>query len=93
MSDIERNKQRRLRFLRAVYDLADGTPSHGVQGEDVAERLGLDIGGEEFHAQAYYHEKAGNTTALETNWGLIAITAQGIAEVESHATPESQLAF
>ena len=90
MSDIERNKQRRLRFLRVVYDLADGTPSHGVRGVDVAERLDLDVGGEEFHAMAYYHEKADNTRALETNWGSIAITAQGIAEIESHATPASQ---
>ena len=90
MTDIERNKGKRLQFLRAVYDLAEGTPSHGVKGGDVAERLGLDIGGEEFHALAYHHEQAGNTRALETNWARMVITVKGIAEVERHATPESR---
>ena len=89
LADIERIRSRRLKFLRAVYDLADGTPSHGVSGTDIARRLGLDVGGEEFHGLAYYHQKAGNTEALETNWGLITITVKGIAEVESQAMPTS----
>ena len=66
MSDIERNKQMSLRFLQAVYDLANGTSSLSVRGLDVAERLGLDLKSQEFADPARYHEVAWNTKAIET---------------------------
>jgi hypothetical protein len=37
LTDIAQNKQNKLRFLRAVYDLAGGTPSGEVRGEDKEE--------------------------------------------------------
>ena len=83
MSDIDQNEQRRFQFLRAVYDLANGTSSLSVRGLDVAERLGLDLKSQEFHDLARHHEVAGNTRAIETNWGTFRITNKGIAEVES----------
>jgi hypothetical protein len=89
LSDIERNKQRRLRFLRAVYDLAEGVPSHSVRGVDVAEQLSLSVDNEEFQGLAYYNQKAGYTEALETNWGLLVLTIRGIAEVERNAAAAS----
>lgn len=91
MNEFEQRKNRRLRFLRAVYDLAEGTPSREVRGEDVAQRLDIDLNGQDFHELAYYHEKAQNTKALEHMWGLITITVEGIREVESTMTPESRL--
>src|SRR5215218_4482850 len=87
LSDTERNEQRRLRFLQVVYDLANGTPSNRVQGPDVAEPLGLDVNSDEFHDLAYHHEKAGNIQAIETNWGRLALTVKGKAEVDRHAPP------
>lgn len=90
MTEIEQRKSRRLQFLRVVYDLAEGTLGNPVQGQDVAERLGRDLHGDEFHGLAYFHEKDGNTQALETNWGMFVITAKGIAEIESQAAPVSR---
>jgi hypothetical protein len=90
LSDTERNEQGRLRFLRVVYDLANETQSRRVQGPDVAERLGLDLNGEEFHDLARYHVMAGNIEAIDTNWGRFALTDKGKAEVERHAPPQSQ---
>ena len=87
MSDIDQNEQRRFQFLQAMYDLAygtpNGTPSNRVLGPDVAERLGLDINGEQFYALARYHVTAGNIESFESNWGRLALTNKGIAEVES----------
>jgi hypothetical protein len=88
LSDVDQNK--RMSFLRAVYDLANGTPSNRVQGADVAEQLGLDLKGEEFHDLARHHEMARNTRAIESNWGRFALTDKGKAEVERHAPPQSQ---
>jgi hypothetical protein len=58
-------------------------------GPDVAERLGLDVKGEEFHDLARHHEIAGNIEAIETNWGRLALTDKGIAEAERHDPPQS----
>jgi hypothetical protein len=90
LSNIERVSDIRYRFLRTVYDLAEGIPSHPIQGEDVAKRLGLDLLGQEFHGLAYFHQKAKNIEALETNWGRFIITVKGISEVENRAMPESR---
>jgi hypothetical protein len=90
VSDVEQRQSRRLEFLRAVYDLADGTTGNSVRGEDVTERLGIDLHGDEFHGLAYFHEQEGNTQALESNWGIILITAKGITEAERAMTPESR---
>jgi len=87
LTDIERNKSRRLQFLRAVYNLADGTSGHGVGGADVAARVGLDFEGDEFRGLAYFHQKEGNTQNLETNVGRLIITPVGIEEVERSMTP------
>jgi hypothetical protein len=83
LSDIDQNKQRSLPFLRAMYDLANDTTSNRVQGPDVANRLGLEVDSEEFHDLARHHLEAGNIQAIETNWSRLAITNEGIAEVES----------
>ncbi len=90
MSDVEKWRSRRLEFLRAVYDLADGTTGNWVRGEVVAERLGIDLLDDEFHGLAYFHEQKGNTQALESNWGSFHITAKGIAESERAITPEAR---
>jgi hypothetical protein len=57
VSDVEQRRSKRLEFVRAVYDLADGTTGNSVRGEDVAERLGIDLHGDEFHGLAYFHEQ------------------------------------
>jgi hypothetical protein len=87
LSDTERNEQWRLQFLRTVYDPANDTQSRRVRGVDIAERLGLNLNGEEFHDLARYQVIAGNIEAIETNWGRLALTARGKAEVERHAPP------
>ncbi len=90
MSEIEQAKSRRYRFLKAVHDLAEGAPATEVRGEDVAERLGIDVEGQDFHKLAHYHVKAGNIEDLESNWGLLTLTVQGISEVERAMMPESR---
>jgi predicted HTH transcriptional regulator len=43
VSDADETREKRRHFLRAVYDLANGTSSKPVRGKDVAQQLGMDI--------------------------------------------------
>lgn len=92
MSEADETREKRRRFLRAVYDLANGTPSEPVHGEDVAQRLGLEIENDwdEFHGLAQYHWQAGNLELVETMYGTLHITVAGIREVEENTPLESR---
>jgi hypothetical protein len=86
VSEADETREKRRHFLRAVYDLANGTPSNPVRGSDVAQRLGMDIRDDwdEFHDLAQYHRQAGNIEVLETMYGTLRITMAGIREVEKN---------
>src|SRR5215216_4502823 len=86
-------KQRR-RFLRAVYDLAQGCPTTLVRKADVAQRLGLDVlqqaGFDEFMVIAQYFSDLGYIRTFEgatkeyREYGMLEITGQGIKAVEEN---------
>ena len=85
---IELKKEGRRRFLRAVYDLADGDPAEFVGWEDVAPVMGWDASNhehlDECIALAEYAERAG-LIVIEVNEGTVyRITAKGVDQVEGN---------
>jgi hypothetical protein len=88
MSDIERNKQSRLHFLRAVYDLAAGNPSQVVDLRAVGLRMGWDFENrnhfEEALGYVHYLGGLGLITNEVEDGTLCRITAKGVDEVEGN---------
>jgi hypothetical protein len=88
-------KEKRRKFLRAVYDLADGRPTAHVSKADVALRLGMDVGDregfDEFMAIVQYFDDLGCIRTFQSGaegykeYGDLRITAQGIDKVEVSA--------
>ncbi|MGI8911102.1 MAG: hypothetical protein ACR2JR_11205, partial [Rubrobacteraceae bacterium] len=43
MDEFKEIRNKRQRFLKVVYDLAEGAPSTDVSGDDVAQRLDMEL--------------------------------------------------
>ena len=90
---IVERKERRQRFLRTIYMLADGNPAEFVYWQNVAPEIGLDANNSEHLDQALaiadYLERSG-LIAIEVDEGTIyRITAKGVDQVEGNK-PEPQ---
>ena len=85
-------REKRRKFLKAVYDLAHGRPTAHVLKADVALRLGMDVsdreGFDEFMSIVQYIDELGciRTCQSGAEWyreyGDLRITNQGIDKVE-----------
>src|SRR5215216_2560202 len=94
VSEPDKVRKQRRRFLRAVYDLAQGCPTTLVRKADVAQRLGLDVrqqaGFDEFMVIAQYFSDLGYIRTFEgatkeyREYGMLEITGQGIKAVEEN---------
>jgi hypothetical protein len=83
---------KRRKFLKAVYDLAQGRPTAHVNKADVALRLDMDVGDregfEEFMAIGQYLDDLGCIRTFQSGaegyreYGELGITGQGIDKVE-----------
>jgi hypothetical protein len=85
-------REKRRKFLKAVYDLAHGRPTAHVSKADVALRLGIDVGNregfDEFMSIVQYFDDLGCIRTCQSGaegyreYGDLMITAQGIDKVE-----------
>ena len=92
MSELDKVRKQRRRFLKAVYDLSRDRPTRPIRKADVAQRLGLDVTNrarfDEFMAIAQYFSDLGYIRTFEgsTNeyreYGFFRITEQGIEAAE-----------
>ena len=83
---------KRRKFLKAVYDLAQGRPTAHVSKADVALRLDMYVGGregfDEFMAIGQYLDDLGCIRTFQSGaegyreYGELGITGQGIDKVE-----------
>ena len=88
-------REKRRKFLKAVYDLAHGRPTTHVSKADVALRLNMDVGDregfDEFMAIVQYFDDLGCIRTFQSGaegyreYGDLRITAQGIDKVEESA--------
>jgi hypothetical protein len=88
-------REKRRKFLKAVYDLAHGRPTAHVSKADVALTLSMDVGNregfDEFMSMVQYFDDLGCTRTLQSGaegyreYGDLRITAQGIDKVEKSA--------
>jgi hypothetical protein len=88
-------RDKRRKFLKVVYDLAHGRPTVHVSKADVAQRLGMDVGGregfDEFMAIVRYFDDLGCIRTFQNGakgyreYGDLRITNQGIDKVEQSA--------
>jgi len=89
-------REKRRKFLKAVYDLAHGRPTAHVSKADVALRLGMDIGNregfDEFMAIVRHFDDLGCIRTFQSGgaqgyreYGDLRITGQGIDKVEKSA--------
>jgi len=88
-------REKRRKFLKAVYDLAHGRPTAHVSKADVALRLGMDVGEregfDEFMSILQYFDDLGCIRTFQSGaegyreYGDLRITAQGIDKVEESA--------
>lgn len=92
MDEFKEIRNKRQRFLKVVYDLAEGAPSTDVSGDDVAQRLDmeLDRNWDEFSRLANHHKQAGNIESSEMMYASISITIMGIEEIERITPQESR---
>ncbi len=85
-------REKRRKFLKAVYDLAHGRPTAHVSKADVALRLGMDVGSregfDEFMSMVKYFDDLGCIRTFQSGaegyreYGELGITGQGIDKVE-----------
>lgn len=89
---IEQRKERRGRFLRAIYLLADGNPAEFVYWRDLAPEMGWDSANtghlEQGIAFAEYAERAGLITIQVDEGTIYTITEKGVDEVEGNRPQE-----
>ena len=88
-------REKRRKFLKAVYDLAHGRPTAHVSKADVAFGLGMDVsnreGFDEIMAIVQYFDDLGCIRAFQNGaegyreYGDLRITGQGIDKVEKSA--------
>ena len=88
-------REKRRKFLKAVYDLAHGRPTAHVSKADVAFRLGMDVGNregfDEFMSIVQYFDDLGCVHTFQSGaegyreYGYLRITGQGIDKVEESA--------
>ena len=88
-------REKRRKFLNAVYDLAHGCPTTHVSKADVALRLGMDVGDRErfgeFMSIVQYFDDLGCIRTCQSGaegyreYGDLRITDQGIDKVEESA--------
>ena len=88
-------KEKRRKFLKAVYDLAHGCPTIHVSKADVALRVGMDVGDregfDEFMSIIQYFDDLGCIRTFQSGaegyreYGDLRITGQGIDKVEKSA--------
>lgn len=83
---VEQRKEQRRRFLRAVYDLADGNPGEFVYWPGLAPRMGWDPENGEHEEEAFRlaqnAAQAGLIKIEVSEGGIYSLTARGIAAVE-----------
>jgi hypothetical protein len=91
VSEVERRRELRKRFLHAIYDLAAGSTSQFVYWPNVAPRLGWDAENRDHLEEAlgYADHLAGSgLISIEVEEGTIyRITAAGIDKVEQEGAP------
>lgn len=90
--EFDEIREKRRKFLKAVYDLAHGRPTAHVSKADVALRLGMDVGDregfDEFMAMVQYFDDLGCIRTFQSGaeryieYGDLRITGQGIDKVE-----------
>jgi hypothetical protein len=90
--ELSEIREKRRKFLKAVYDLDHGRPEAHVSKADVALRLGMDVGDQEgfdkFMAIVRYFDDLGCIRTFQSDaegyreYGDLRITDQGIDEVE-----------
>ena len=88
-------REKRRKFLKAVYDLAHGRPTAHVSKADVALRLGMDVGDregfDEFMSIVLYFDDLGCIRIFQSGaegyreYDDLRITGQGIDKVEKSA--------
>lgn len=78
--DLKARKQRRLDFLRALYETVDGDVNEFVHGFEIASAVGADDT-EAKRIMAYFEEKS-FIVIDDHKAGVIRITADGIDSVE-----------
>ena len=94
--EFDQIRDKRRRFLKAVYELAHGRPTVHVSKADVAQRLGMEVkereGFDEFMAIVQYFDDLGCIRTFQSGgaqgyreYGDLRITAQGIDKVEQSA--------
>jgi hypothetical protein len=94
--EFDQIREKRRRFLKAVYDLAQGRPTAHVSKVDVAIRLGMDVsnreGFDEFMAIVQYFDDLGCICTFQSGgaqgyreYGDLRITGQGVDKVEESA--------
>ena len=93
--EFDQIREKRHRFLKAIYDLARGRPTTHVSKADVALRLGMDVGDregfDEFMAIVQYYDDLGCIRTFQSGaegykeYGDLRITGQGIDKVEASA--------
>ena len=90
--EVGQIREKRRKFLKAVYDLVHGRPTAHVSKVDVALRLGMDVGDregfDEFMAIVQYFDDLGCIRTFQSGaegyreYGDLKITGQGIDKVE-----------
>ncbi|MDQ3912048.1 MAG: hypothetical protein M3305_09835 [Actinomycetota bacterium] len=93
--DFGHIREKRRKFLKAVYDLAHGRPTAHVSKADVALVLGMNVddreGFDEFMSIVQYFDNLGCIRTYQSGaegyreYGDLRITAQGIDKVEESA--------
>jgi hypothetical protein len=91
VSEVERRRELRKRFLQAIYDLAAGNLSQFVYWTNVAPRLGWDTENEDHLEEALgyadYLARVGLISIVVDEGTLYRITAAGIDKVEQEGAP------
>lgn len=91
--DIERRKADRLRVMRAIFDLADGSEANVVSGGELLDKL--ELSDQALGDVCKYLEGEGLIKTTQTLWGhltpfIIQLTHQGIKEIEQSLEAPSE---
>ena len=78
-----------FRLLRAIYDLAGGSPGVPVGGADAAQKAGIDYSWLEYSPLMSYIEGRVNSMDIVEGGVMLQITPEGAREVEEGGPPMS----